>query len=149
MRVVLDTNILARAAFSQFGPAGELLERIRSPDHSLIASEFILAELNRVLRYPRLAALHRFNEAEITRYVDDIRFLSSVVEITVGDLEPVVSNDPDDDPVIATAIVGRAECLCTRDRHFDRAEVRDSCNRFGIRVLTDLELLSELRELDE
>jgi putative PIN family toxin of toxin-antitoxin system len=147
MRVVLDTNILVRAAFSPTGPAGVVLELIRSHDHSLIVSEFILSELNRVLRYPRLLALHRFDDVAILNYVADIRALSLVVEIS--DVTPVMSNDPDDDPIIATAVVGHADRLCSCDRHFRRSEVHDYCDSFGIRVVTDLELLSELRPSKE
>jgi len=144
MRVVLDTNILVRAAFSPTGPAALVLELIRSHDHSLIASEFILSELNRVLRYPRLVSLHRFDDVAILNYVSSIRELSLVVEF--GDVTPVMSNDPDDDPVIATAVAGDADFLCSCDRHFRRTEVHDYCDTFGIRVVTDLELLGELRD---
>jgi putative PIN family toxin of toxin-antitoxin system len=147
MRVVLDTNILARPSFSAAGPATELLERLQAAEHLLIVSEFILSELDRVLRYPRLVALHGFNDAEISRYVADIETASLFVDVAAKDVIPVIAHDPDDDPVIATAVVGKADVLCSLDRHLRRAEVRDYCTRFGIRVLTDVELLGELRLL--
>jgi predicted nucleic acid-binding protein len=56
-----------------------------------------------------------------------------------------VQADPDDNAVIATAIAGQAEVICTRDRHFHRQDVIDFCSQHGIRILDDIELLNELR----
>jgi predicted nucleic acid-binding protein len=51
MRIVLDTNVLARAVTGPGGPAGELLRRVQR-DHLLVLSPFLITELARVLRYP-------------------------------------------------------------------------------------------------
>lgn len=56
-----------------------------------------------------------------------------------------VQNDPDDNAVIAAAIAGQAEVICTRDRHFHDPKVIDFCAQYGIRILDDVELLRELR----
>ena len=61
---------------------------------------------------------------------------------------PVVSHDPNDDPIIATALAGPADVLCTLDRHMHHASVRSFCAAQGIRVLTDIELLSVLRAIE-
>jgi predicted nucleic acid-binding protein len=63
MRVVLDTNILARAAGSRGGPAGELFERICG-GQVLVVSPELLAELARVLNYDRVRRMHRLSDAE-------------------------------------------------------------------------------------
>ena len=47
--------------------------------------------------------------------------------------------------MVATAIVGRADVICTRDRHLRHPEVLAICQANGIRVLSDIELLNELR----
>lgn len=52
MRIVLDTNVLARAVGSPAGPAAELFERIAA-EHVLGVSSELLAELSRVLGYER------------------------------------------------------------------------------------------------
>jgi len=57
MRVVLDTNILARSAYSFSGPAAEALDLLGKPGHTLIASPYLLDELGRVLRYPPFATI--------------------------------------------------------------------------------------------
>lgn len=145
MRVVLDTNILARRSFSHSGPAAEIFRLLRARNDVLVTSEFILDELRRILHYPRLIALHGLDEPEIVQYAREVEAASSLVEIVVEDLARVAPHDPDDDPVVATAVAGNADAICTRDRHLRCAEVRDYCAALGIRILTDVELLVELR----
>src|SRR5437899_10777662 len=82
--------------------------------HELVTSAFLLNETARVLRYPRLLARHGLSDQEIEEHVDFLRQISELVDIVVG--KPVVFSDPDDDPVVYTAVEGRADVLCTRDR---------------------------------
>ena len=53
--------------------------------------------------------------------------------------------DPDDDPVIYTALAGAADVICTVDRHFYEPGVLGFCSRYGIRIMDDVELLHDLR----
>src|ERR1700756_5383619 len=58
MRIVLDTNILARANPRSKSVARVLLLTIlESAEHVLVLSPFLLRETERVLNYPRLQAL--------------------------------------------------------------------------------------------
>ena len=145
MRAVLDTNILARPAYRDTGPAGEVLGRISRSPHVLVMSSAILQELKRVLRYPRMRQLHRLSDDQINQYLVDIETAALVVSPQPDQVSPVVSDDPDDDLVIATAIVGQAEKLCTLDRHLHQPQVREYCKQRGIEILTDVELLDLLR----
>lgn len=62
--------------------------------------------------------------------------------------EPVIPFDPDDDPVLYTAADGNAEILCTLNtKHFGTPEAAAFCGVRGIRILTDVELLLELRTM--
>ncbi len=58
-----------------------------------------------------------------------------------------IVSDPDDDPILQTAIVGRADVLCTRDEAFRHKAVERVCSAHGIRVLDDSALIQELRRL--
>jgi predicted nucleic acid-binding protein len=62
MRAVLDSNVLARAVYSIGGPAEEAVRRLAAPPHVLIVSQFLLTELRRVLRYPRVQRVHGFDD---------------------------------------------------------------------------------------
>lgn len=145
MPIVLDTNILVRAALNPTGAASEALRRSALPPHVLVVSPWILQELGRVLRYPRLRNLHDLSDDLIDRVVLDL-IRASVVINPPAFGEPLVVRDPDDDPVVATALSGRAEVICTTDRHFGDPQVRAFCQAYGIRIMNDAELLSLLRE---
>lgn len=143
MRATCDTNILARAAVRPTGPARAVFVELLSDPHALVLSEPIVAELARVLRYDRVRNQSKMTEAEIDSFVNDLRELSELV--TIPDSAPSISNDPDDDLVVATAVTGRADVICSLDRHIRHSIVRAYCATFGIRVLSDIELLKELR----
>jgi uncharacterized protein len=144
MQIVLDTNILVRAAPGRTGPARELLELVAEPPHLLVTSPPLLDELARALGYPRLRAIHGLDDAGIARYVSAVEAAAMVVPLTAPTIT-AIQDDPDDNAVVATAIAGQAEVICTRDGHFGKRDVLDFCDRLGIRILDDIELLRELR----
>jgi putative PIN family toxin of toxin-antitoxin system len=145
MRVVLDTNVLARAVRGGTSPAAEVLRLVMVPPHIFVLSPFLLSELSRVLRYPRLRKLHKLDDAKIDAYVQSVQSASLLVNPPAAAAAAKISTDPDDDPVIATAVDGQAEVLCTRDRHLHHPTARAYCMSHGVQVLTDIELLQVLR----
>ncbi|MEX2173293.1 MAG: putative toxin-antitoxin system toxin component, PIN family [Pirellulaceae bacterium] len=145
MRMLLDTNILARAAAGPPGPAHDLLLAATQQFHSLIVSPFLIAELGRVLRYQRLRPLHGMTDDEIDEFVADLILVADVVDAKLPAV--AISPDPDDDPILAAAQAGRAQVICTLDRHLLQPGVKDFCAAHGIEVLSDLELLARLRSV--
>lgn len=88
--------------------------------------------------------IHGLSDEDIDGYVQHVQAAALVVDvpaITSG----IVTRDPDDDPIIATAVTGQAEKLCTRDRHLRHPNVRAYCSTHGFEVVTDIELLHILR----
>ncbi len=144
MRIVLDTNILARANPYASGSAKALLEHIRdSEDHVLVLSPFLLTELERVLNYPRLQALWPTTRDEIVAYIQALQdFGETVFPVEV---RSVVAGDADDDPILAAAVSGRANVLCTMDRHLRTPEVLDYAKTHRVDIMSDAELLRLLR----
>jgi putative PIN family toxin of toxin-antitoxin system len=147
MRVLLDTNVLVRATGTASGPAREAFLRLLDPPHLIVASRFLLDELRRVLDYPRVQTVHGLTSEECEQFVRDFETVAELVDVPTPPLFQV-RHDPDDDPIVATAVFGRADVLCTRDRHLHRQEVCDYCTQFGIRTLTDIELAADLRATD-
>jgi putative PIN family toxin of toxin-antitoxin system len=145
MRVVLDTNILARAVRGGSSPAAEVLGLVMVPPHTFLLSPFLLSELARVLRYERMRKLHKLDDGQLDAYVQSLQSAALIVSPPTAAAGSVVSADPDDDPVVATAVAGQAETLCTRDRHLRTPEVRRYCSSHGIQVLDDIELLQLVR----
>lgn len=57
MRILLDTNLLVRAAITPKGSAREILRLIEaSADHTLVISAYLLSEVTDVLRRDRIRA---------------------------------------------------------------------------------------------
>ncbi len=142
MRIVLDTGILIRTNTKASGPARLLLERIAARGHHLVLSPFLLEETARVLNYPRIQALYALSPTEIEEHIDLLTAVAEIVDPVVG--EPVVVKDPYDDPVVYTAVAGRADVLCTRDRDFYDPRVVEFLRAHNMAVMSDLELLDLL-----
>lgn len=140
MRATLDSGILFRGSTSPNGPAARLISHLVPPDHRIVLSEYILEEFCHVLAYPRIKL--QLSAGEIALRADKFRVASEIVEPASG--PRVVLADPKDDPVVYTAVSGRADVLCTLDNHFHAANVIEFLGRYAIRVRTDVELLREL-----
>ena len=143
MRITADTGILVRMNAKATGPARRLLDIVLAGPHELVVSEFLLHEPARVLRYPRMQALYKLSENEISEHLELLRRRADLVFPFV--YEPVVLADPNDDPVIYTAVAGRADVLCAMDRDFYAPGVITFCRERAIEIMNDVELLQRLR----
>jgi putative PIN family toxin of toxin-antitoxin system len=146
MRIVLDTNILVRANANSRGPARDLLLLIAgSLEHRLLVSPFLLEELERVFGYDRVRQITRLTEQEAIEYMRYLRSEQVAEMIFPGPAPRVVLADEDDDAVVHTAVIGRADVLCTLNRHFFTPAVSKYCKDRGILICTDVELLKAVR----
>lgn len=111
MRVVLDTNVVLSGMLRKNSPADLLRQAWEDRRFTLVTSAWQLEELRRVSRYPRLQRYLRPHE--VGSLVGQIRRRAIVLEVL-----PAVeaSSDPDDDPILATALAGEAEWLVTGDK---------------------------------
>ena len=96
----------------------------------------------RVLRYPRMLALHGLSEKRIYDYVG---FLREAAEMVVPDpllVTPI--RDVSDTVVMQTAVIGEADVLCTKDRDFFEPPAEEFLKKAGIAVLEDISLMRQL-----
>ena len=143
MRIVLDTAILVRAHDGAKGLARDLLLRIIESDHVLLISDEMLYELAKVLRYPRMLALHGLSEGRIYDYIGFLREATEIVHPNPLLITPI--RDMNDTVVMQTAIIGEAEVLCTRDMDLFDPPAEPFLRRAGIAVLDDIALMHRLR----
>jgi putative PIN family toxin of toxin-antitoxin system len=143
MRIVLDTNVLVRANIKIYGPARDLLLKLAYGNHVIIISPFLLREVERVLAYPRLQKLWHLTLQDIQEHVQFLIRVSELVHPIIG--APVIVKDPNDDPVLYTAIHGKADVLCTLDRDLYEPEVVAYCRQRGVSILNDVDLLHNLK----
>jgi putative PIN family toxin of toxin-antitoxin system len=108
VKVVLDSSVLIAASISRAGVCAELLEDVLT-HHQLVISDFIAEELGRKLRDK-----FNFPESEIGQLR---RFFGSMATVVVpADLPAKVFRDPDDIPVLGTAVAAGASVLATVDK---------------------------------
>lgn len=143
MRIVLDTTILVRANESSQGPARQLLLDIVTGRHTLLLCNEILYELARVLRYPRLQALHGLPETRIYDYIGFLREVSELV--TLNPLLSIPIRDVNDIVVVQTALIGEADVICTKDEDFYDPGITRFLARVGISVMDDVTLMQRMR----
>jgi putative PIN family toxin of toxin-antitoxin system len=143
VRIVLDTAILVRAHDGAKGLARTLLLRVIESDHVLLISDEMLYELARVLRYPRMLALHGLSESRIFDYVGFLRAAAEIVRTNPLLITPI--RDVLDTVVMQTAIIGEAHVLCTRDQDSFEPPAEPFLHKAGITVLDDNALMQRLR----
>ena len=143
MRIVFDTNVLARAHQLAHGPARRGLLSVATGSDVLILSQYLLQELRRILAYPRVLKSSGLTALDISEYLDYLARVSTLVHpLSVPEK---LLRDPADEPVLGTALAGNADVICTRDADFFTEEVRHFCAAHGIQIMSDLELLRALR----
>lgn len=132
MRVLLDTNVLISAILFRGLPRSLLGRAIRG-ELDLVMSPVLLDELERILtdRFQVPSELARLARSE----------LEILADVVVPDDVPAISRDPDDDQVLAAAVVGDVEAIVTGDRDLLVLETHR-----GIAILTPAEFESRSAE---
>lgn len=145
MRVVLDTNLVVRAASKRGGVARDLLLLAMNEPHTMLLSHSLYSEIRKVMHYPRLRAMHELGDADIQLFLDYLVVGCEQVHVAFTPTAPIVQDDPTDDIVLLAAVAGSADAVGTNNRHFFAPEVRQFAQSYGIRILRDAELIAELR----
>ena len=117
MLVVLDTNVLVSGLAFPGGAPGRLVTAWRAGAFSLALSDFLLAELARIL--PVVSARAGFTPGDVRDFVDLLRALAAIVEPDAQSLAQAQASglrDPNDVPVLAALIAAGADCLVTGDK---------------------------------
>jgi putative PIN family toxin of toxin-antitoxin system len=143
MKILLDTNLLVRAAISPQGSAREILRCIEASErHVLVVFPYLFSELVDVLRRDRIRAHFPLTDEELRSFCEHLATVGE--EVSPKALGPVI-NDPKDQPVIEAAVAGEVDVLCTSDNHFYQEAVIVFCAAHGIQIMNDIGLLRLLR----
>ncbi len=120
MRVVLDANQFVSAVLVPHGRPAQVLQAWREKRFEIVVSVQILAEVRRVLLYPRLKQKHGWSDEQIDDFLISI---TSAATLTPGILSvQAVPDDPADDKYIACALEGSAQYIISGDDHLTRLE---------------------------
>ncbi len=113
MRAVLDTNVIVSAALSPAGSPAKVFRLWVEGAFELICSPLLVAELKRVLAYPKL--VKHINAEDGGELVDLVR--NGALMFDDSEKPPVVSSpDPGDDYLVVLAAEARA-VLVSGDDH--------------------------------
>ena len=115
LRAVLDTNVPIAAHLSRNprSPTIELLARWRSGEFTQLYSDDMLVELIEKLHARRIA-----QEASDLYLADLIAYGEHVI-VLPEQVPDAIAADPDDNAILACALVGPATHIVTYDPHFD------------------------------
>lgn len=136
VRVVFDTTILASLSVATHDPLAFLRTATEQRRFELCVSDFILDELSRTLKKPYFVS--RLPD-QGTAFLEMLRRVATVVPVSVA-LVGVVS-DPNDDPILATAVSAQARYLVSGDK-----AVLAVGQVQGIPILTARQLYDQLQQ---
>jgi len=139
LKAVIDTSVMVSVAFPKGELAKELRDMIADGAFTLVISKVIMAELYRVLHYPRI--LKQFNASQ-----EDIdEFIGMILEhalLTKGDYDlHKITDDPTDDMFLACAMEAKADFIVSRDPH-----LRNLKQFRGIKIVNVREFVEKARK---
>ena len=112
IRVTLDTNVLASGLTRDGSAVAEIIRHWRSGAIVLVTSAHILEELTRAFANPYFGSNISMDQAQALLRLVETKAV--VVELSV-EVQGVATH-PEDDKVLATALSGASEVLCTGDK---------------------------------
>lgn len=112
VKLVLDTNILVSALLTKDTPPDRLYREWEAGSFDLFTSTRQMIELKRVLSYKKLQSYIRPTEALLL--LENMDAMAHLVEVNVPRTE---SSDPDDNWILATAVLAGADFLVTGDKN--------------------------------
>ena len=136
IRAVIDTNILVSGIISERGAPRQVIQAWHRQQFTLLTSALLIAEVVRVLHYPRIQETYRLSEEDILLVRDA---LLNDAEILEGLYQVTRSRDPDDNLFLACALEGRADYLVSGDPHL--LEIK---HYHGVQIVTARQFLDML-----
>ena len=137
LRAVLDTNVFLSAFLSRnpTSPTKEVIQRWQAGEFILLISDALIDELAEKLLERRIPS------DQVTEFLALLAGTAEWITVPPDAVHPVVSEDPDDDVILACAVVGRADYLVTYDTHFE--PLGDS--HAGVKITKAVPFLRALR----
>ena len=112
-RLVIDTNVFVSGLISASGAPARILNAVRLNRAIHVVSDPIVEEYLRVLDYPRIRKFEKISDEFIATIAAYLIYQTQRVEL----ISPVrISNDPDDDVFLQTAVDGKASLLISGDK---------------------------------
>jgi len=113
MRVVIDTNVFVSGLMLPASVPRRILAAAIVGGFELVLCEAIVEEISAALRYPKVRERIALSDDELDRYVQALRFMADMVDPSRVVVQ--VPGDRNDDVILATLVVAKADWLITGD----------------------------------
>jgi putative PIN family toxin of toxin-antitoxin system len=114
VRIVLDTNVWVSGLLVPQGKSGMIIDSWRQGHLSIVVSQPIFQEIERVLLYPKISKRLKWDIVKIRHYINLLSLLTE--EVDVKNCSVVVQKDFDDSPILETLITSKSDWLVTGDK---------------------------------
>ena len=114
MKVVIDTNILVSGLMFPESVPGRIIAAWSEAQFDVVSSHEQLAEIGRVLAYPKIRRILRWNDQQIEQFIKRLYIRVEVAEPESTGVEAL--RDPDDAPNVGALAAADADLLVTGDR---------------------------------
>jgi uncharacterized protein len=140
IRAVVDVNVLISAILGPLGFSRQVIVAWAAGRFDAITSEGIYTKLEEKLALPRIARRYHVQTAHDTSWIQGLlRTQAEVVLIPLAE-RPSVTDDPEDDYVLATGRLAQADYLVTGDRG-----LLDLVEYEGMNIISPREFVELLR----
>lgn len=114
MKVVLDSNVFLSGLASPQSVPGKIISAWDNHSFDIVISEFQLAEIARVMAYPKVKKLLKWDDEQIQAFIRQLCLRVEVIDIS--GVSAQVPTDRDDTPILATLIAAKADFLVSGDK---------------------------------
>lgn len=115
-RIVCDSNCLISGLLWKDGPPGQILERVEDNRDRLFMTYEILEEISQVIQRPKFKRALAKSSITPVEIIEWICHHALLVEASMLE-KCIVTDDPDDDMVLACAETVRPDAIISGDRH--------------------------------
>jgi len=116
LRAVLDTNVIVSSVLSKKGAPFQLIRAWHESRFTLITSEDIVREVQRVLSEPRLREVFSITNERISRLAVTLR-QDAILVPGNAEVRGAIPVDPPDEMFLAAALDGKANMIVSGDKH--------------------------------
>lgn len=114
MRIVLDTNVLVSGLMFPGGTPGRIVGAWFDAEFDVVSSREQLEEIARVLTYPKIRRMLKWDEHRIEQFVEDLYLKVDMVTTDLPDVAEL--RDAADQPILAAHVEAHADVLVSGDR---------------------------------
>jgi len=113
--VVADTNVIVSGIISSKGAPAKVLDLFLRGEIMLCFNEGMLAEIERVLSYPKIKEKYGIEENEISNLLQI--FIRYGFLVSSSPISNVIEKDPTDNVILQCAVDAEADFIVTGDTH--------------------------------